>query len=114
MGLSRLEQLKLKQAEAKAAVARGSEKAPRAAPLKRDSGYKKRDEKPKVELSIEKQRKCLMWYARLGQPSRDQMIKSVAKMSACDIDESDVRSLPWIAGGALLPVKQMNDLFMAS
>jgi len=74
---------------------------------------KEKEVKPKIELSLEKKRKCYMWYARLGQPTRVQMIASVKKLdTSCDITVEDVEALPWMAGGFCLPVKEMNELFL--
>jgi len=69
---------------------------------------------PPADLSLEKKRKCYMWYARLGQPTRDQMIRAVEKLTSNreEITVEDVKALPWIAGGTMLPVKEMNDLIM--
>jgi len=103
-------ELKKQQSAAKAAAAQ-----PKAASVKAAARRpKKPDNKPKVELTAERKRKCYMWYARLGQPNRAQMLQHVRNLKDknVDITEDDVWALPWILGGSLLPVKEMNDLFM--
>ena len=54
--------------------------------------------------------KCYMWYARMGQPNRDAMKRRVAKLKDCDITVEDVDELPWMCGGAMVSVREMNDL----
>ena len=99
------------QAEMKAATAAAAK--PKIRPMEAASRRKKKEEKPKIQLTEEKKRKCYMWYARLGQPNRAQMIHAVVQLpKSCDITVEDVEALPWIMGGALLPVKEMNELFM--
>ena len=60
------------------------------------------------------QQHFLMWYARLGQPNKERMLQAIKKLppSHEPITEEDVEALPWIMGGSLLPVKEMNELFM--
>jgi hypothetical protein len=53
-----------------------------------------------------------MWYARMGQPSRNDMKRRVAKLKNCDITVEDVDELPWICNGAMLSVPRMNNLFV--
>lgn len=110
---SKLDELKRQQAAAKAAAVAAKTK-PSIKPMTAPVGRKSKEDKPKVVLSSQKKRKCYMWYARLGQPNRERMIQAVKRLppSHEQITEEDVESLPWICGGALLPVKEMNELFL--
>lgn len=67
----------------------------------------------KAELDEETKKKCYMWYARMGQPTRKEMIRRVNNMpSSCGITQEDVELLPWVAGGHFLKVHDMNKLFL--
>jgi hypothetical protein len=69
--------------------------------------------KDDMEVVKAKQRKCYMWYARMGQPTRTNMKKRVAALSdSCDITVDDVDRLPWICNGTVLSVAEMNKLFL--
>lgn len=82
--------------------------APPEAPAARPR--RRRDEARTKEVNIEMRMKCYMWYARMGQPNRDTMKRRVAKLKDCDITVEDVDELPWICGGAMLSVREMNNL----
>ena len=74
-------------------------------------------EKREVPLTEEEKvlmrKKCYMWYARMGQPDRENMKRRVAALPAhCNIYVEDVDLLPWICYGTVLSVKSMNELFM--
>jgi len=57
----------------------------------------------------EVQRKCYVWYGRLGQPTREAMKRRVAVMACtCDITPEDVDKLAWICGGSRVSVAAMN------
>ena len=108
---AKLAELKRKQAEAKAAAATMPKLRPMAPPVSRK---RQEEKKPKVVLTKAKERKCYMWYARLGQPNKERMLQAIKKLppSHEPITAEDVEALPWIMGGSLLPVKEMNELFM--
>merc|ERR1712151_338037 len=58
-------------------------------------------------------RKCYMWYARMGQPTRDEMKKKIIQLGGeCDIKVEDVDKLPWTFMGQFLPVNDMNKMFV--
>lgn len=71
---------------------------------------KRAEEAKKKEVNVELRMKCYMWYARMGQPNRDAMKRRVAKLTDCDITVEDVDELPWICGGSMVSVREMNDL----
>jgi hypothetical protein len=78
-----------------------------------EDNHKKKVEDKKTELDEETYRKCYMWYARMGQPTRDNMKKRVAALpDSCDITPEDVDLLPWVGGGSLLNVNKMNKLLL--
>ena len=106
---AKLAELKRQQAEAKAAAAK-----PKIRPMATPARRQREKEAPKVVLTTAKKRKCYMWYARLGQPNKEKMLQAIQKLppSHEPITVEDVEALPWILGGALLPVKEMNELFM--
>jgi hypothetical protein len=55
-----------------------------------------------------------MWYARLGQPNRIRMKEKVAALSdTCEITVEEVDLLPWVGGGSMLSVKEMNKLMLS-
>lgn len=65
------------------------------------------------DMTIAKKQECFMWYARFGQPSRDKFVRKVTMLARrgdtdCKITPEEVQALPWIYGGALLPIKEMN------
>jgi len=63
-----------------------------------------------LDADAEARRKCYTWYARLGQPNREQMKRRVARMSSrCGITPSDVDKLAWICNGARISIGAMND-----
>jgi hypothetical protein len=62
----------------------------------------------------ELRRKCYMWYARMGQPTRDVMKRRVAKMDkTCDITPDDVDALPWICSGQMISASAMSKLILS-
>jgi len=66
-------------------------------------------------LDKETKYKCYMWYARLGQPNRETMVKRIQNLidrGECDIKIKDVLALPWMRGGFCLRVSAMNELFL--
>jgi hypothetical protein len=77
----------------------------------------KNKETREVPLSEEEKvlmrKKCYMWYARMGQPDRENMKRRVAALPPhCNIYVEDVDLLPWICYGTVLSVKAMTELFM--
>lgn len=57
----------------------------------------------------EVQRKCYVWYGRLGQPTREAMMRRVSMMACtCDITPEDVDKLAWICDGSRVSVAAMN------
>ena len=74
-------------------------------------------EKPKAaepppdpeKLSLEKLRTCYHWYMRFGYPDKKTMIRRVQKMGKeAPITVEEVEALPWMCGGAMIPVKEIN------
>jgi hypothetical protein len=62
----------------------------------------------------ELRRKCYMWYARMGQPTREVMKRRVAKMDkTCDITPDDVDALPWICNGQMISASAMSKLILS-
>mmetsp|Transcript_13577 Transcript_13577/g.25918 ORF Transcript_13577/g.25918 Transcript_13577/m.25918 type:complete len:1012 (+) Transcript_13577:354-3389(+) len=91
--------------------------SPRAHDKKRRKEKKSNKETRPVPLTEEEKvlmrKKCYMWYARMGQPDRENMKRRVAALPAhCDMYVEDVDLLPWICYGTVLSVKAMNELFM--
>jgi len=90
---------------------------PRAPEKKRSKEKKSNKAKRPVPLTEEEKvlmrKKCYMWYARMGQPDRENMKRRVAALPAhCNMYVEDVDLLPWICYGTVLSVKAMNELFM--
>lgn len=109
---ARMAEMKRQMADVKAAAAAKPKLKPPSESHRRNKNRIEEDQ-PKMALSKERARKCYMWYARLGQPNRDSMIASAKKLTHNDdITPEEVEALPWICGGALLPVKEMNELFL--
>ena len=106
---SRIEEMKRKRDAMKAAASAQIHKPkPESA-----RSVEKKEEKTKKVLTEDVRKKCFMWYARLGQPTKDEFIRKVKKMStSCDITPEDVEALPWICRGAMLPVKELNELII--
>jgi len=64
-------------------------------------------------MSIAKLQDLYMWYGRFGQPTREKMVQKVIRLQRsnnpdCRITAEEVDALPWIAGGALLNLTEMN------
>lgn len=65
--------------------------------------------KEALDADSEVRRKCYTWYARLGQPNREQMKRLIARMSSsCGIKTSDIDKLAWINNGDRISVSAMN------
>lgn len=63
-----------------------------------------------LDADSEVRRKCYTWYARLGQPNREQMKRRVARMSSsCGIRTNDVDKLAWINNGERISISAMNE-----
>lgn len=74
----------------------------------------KNNTKEKV-VDLELRRKCYMWYARMGCPTRDTMKRRVAKLHAtCDITVEDVDELPWICGGNMLSAPALSEMIIGN
>ena len=91
--------------------------APKLDKKERKKEKKANKEKREVPLTEEEKvlmrKKCYMWYARMGQPDRENMKRRVAALPPhCNIYVEDVDLLPWICFGTVLSVKAMNELFM--
>ena len=76
-----------------------------------------RPKEERKELDANVKKKCYMWYARLGQPNKKQFKAKVKKMletdgSKVDIKLKDIDALPWVGGGMLLSIREMNKLFV--
>lgn len=54
------------------------------------------------------------WYARLGQPRRDNFKDRIKNIQNIDITEEDVDSLPWLMNGRLVNVAKMNKVILGS
>ena len=64
-----------------------------------------------LEQANFKREKCYMWYARLGQPTREKMRKLVNRLPpSCEIKVDDVDLLPWILGGLTCDIRKMTEL----
>lgn len=57
-----------------------------------------------------------IWYARMGQPTRENMKRRIAARQEefMDIVPSDVDLLPWNSTGSLISVKNMNAFIFAN
>jgi len=66
-------------------------------------------------LTKDKGRSMLMWYARMGNPSKDVMKRKILKLppELRDFTVEDVEALPWVFGGAMLNVNAVNKLFVS-
>ena len=85
-----------------------------ASPLREPTNLNRKQ--PRTVLTEERKRKCYMWYARLGQPNRRKMkerVRTLLKSNDIDITVEEVEQLPWIGGGSMLSVKEMNKLFLS-
>ncbi len=61
-------------------------------------------------LTREVRDKLIFWYGRLGYPTRDEMIKKVARLpESCGIRAEDVELLPWIMNGRMIRTKDLHD-----
>ena len=82
-------------------------------PKERKTNKEKRPVPLTEEEKVVMRKKCYMWYARMGQPDRENMKRRVAALPPhCNIYVEDVDLLPWICYGTVLSVKAMNELFM--
>jgi hypothetical protein len=74
------------------------------------------DSENKSAVDLEKSRKCkecYKWYSRMGHPSRADMKRRVADMpESCNMTVADVDELPWMMGGKMLNVIEMNKLYL--
>ncbi|GKY99128.1 hypothetical protein MPSEU_000868300 [Mayamaea pseudoterrestris] len=59
---------------------------------------------------------CFIWYARMGQPNRDNMKRRIAakQHEFMDIIPADVDLLPWNSLGSMISVKNMNAFIFAN
>lgn len=107
-----------KQPEIKAPLhAAEAPRSPERKERKGRSEKKRKNEKRPVPLTEDEKvlmrKKCYMWYARMGQPDRENMKRRVAALpSHCNIYPEDVDLLPWSGYGTVLSVKAMNELFV--
>lgn len=76
----------------------------------RDSRLK---QKSTSDVDIERVRLVYLWYARLGQPDRQNMKRRIASIESCEISVKDVDVLPWSSSN-ILNVRKMNELFLSS
>ncbi len=61
-------------------------------------------------LTREVRDKLIFWYGRLGYPTRDEMIKKVARLpESCGIRAEDVELLPWIMNGRMIRTKDLHE-----
>ena len=59
---------------------------------------------------VELRRRCYTWYTRLGQPTREDMKRRVARMAfSCDIKPDDVDKMDWILNGERVSFTAMNE-----
>jgi hypothetical protein len=72
-------------------------------------------EKKKAD-NLEKRRRrneCYKWYAWMGQPTRAVMKSRVPHMpDSCGITVADVEELPWMTGGKVVNVIEMNKMIL--
>lgn len=76
-------------------------------PEKSDHKVPEPEEDPQ-KLSDERLFLCFHWYMRFGHPDKKTMLRRVNKDPDCPLTQDDVERLPWVCGGAIIPVKEIN------